>query len=112
MAAEIPAGVRGRDLSSGVLQHSADDTYVTFELEPAARWVAEDYVCSEARELPGGRVRATLRTPEPGWAVRLALRLGATGRLIAPVELAERVRERAERALQRYTDKRPDVPLC
>jgi proteasome accessory factor B/proteasome accessory factor C len=62
------------------------------------------------QELPGGRVRATLRTPEPGWAVRLALRLGATGRLVAPGELAARVRELAERALQRYAEERPDVP--
>ena len=110
VAAEVPAGVRSRDLSSGVLQRSADDAFVTFELEPAARWVTEEYVCSEVQELPGGRVRATLRTPEPGWAVRLALRLGATGRLVAPGELAARVRELAERALQRYAEERPDVP--
>ncbi len=109
VAAEVPAGVRGLDLSDGVLQRSADDAFVTFELEPAARWVAEDHVCSQVQELPGGRLRATLRTPEPGWAVRLALRLGATGRLVAPADLAERARELAERALRRYSgrDRRP-----
>ena len=41
---------------------------------------------------------------------QLALRLGATGRLVAPGELAARVRELAERALQRHAEERPDVP--
>ncbi|MEY9211322.1 WYL domain-containing protein [Thermobifida halotolerans] len=103
VSAEVPAGVRGLDLSGGVLQRSDGDAYVTFELDPGARWVAEDYVCEAVREMPGGGLRATLRTPEPAWAARLALRLGATGRLVAPAELAGRVREQAERALLRYS---------
>ncbi|TDQ45733.1 helix-turn-helix transcriptional regulator [Actinorugispora endophytica] len=105
VAAQVPTGARGRDLSDGVLQFSGDDAYVSFELTPAARWVAEDYVCAGVRELPGGHLRATLRTPEPAWAVRLALRLGPTGRLVAPAELADRAREQAGRAVDGYRDR-------
>ncbi|MUL44177.1 WYL domain-containing protein [Streptomonospora sp. PA3] len=100
--ARVPARARRRDLSEGVLQLSSDDTRVTLELEPAARWVTEEYLCSSVRELDGGRVRAVLRTPAPEWVCRLALRLGPQARVVAPVELAERVREEARRALSAY----------
>src|SRR5699024_11902781 len=75
---------------------------VTIELEPAARWVTEDYVCESVTELPGGRVRAVLRTPAPAWVARLMLRLGPEGHLVAPRELAEEVRAEARRALAHY----------
>ncbi|MDT0302708.1 helix-turn-helix transcriptional regulator [Streptomonospora wellingtoniae] len=100
--ARVPARARRRDLSEGVLQLSADDARVTLELEPSERWVTEEYLCSSVHELHGGRVRAVLRTPAPEWVCRLALRLGPRGRVVAPVELAERVREEARRALAAY----------
>ena len=101
-AAEVPEGVFRRDLSEGVLQRSERDTQVTIELAPAARWVTEDYVCESVTELPGGRVRAVLRTPAPAWVARLMLRLGPEGHLVAPRELAEEVRAEARRALVHY----------
>ncbi|GAB3442739.1 hypothetical protein GCM10027570_10100 [Streptomonospora sediminis] len=100
--AEVPARARRRDLSAGVLQLSADDARVTLDLDPQARWVTEEYLCSSVRELPGGRVRVVLRTPAPEWVCRLALRLGTQARVVAPIELAERVREDARRALSVY----------
>jgi proteasome accessory factor BC len=101
-AAEVPEGVARRDLSAGVLQRSERDALVTLLLEPSARWVTEDYVCESIAELPGGGVRATLRTPAPAWVARLALALGREGRLVSPEGLAEDVRAEARRALNLY----------
>ncbi|MBV2365000.1 helix-turn-helix transcriptional regulator [Streptomonospora nanhaiensis] len=100
--ARVPARARRRDLRAGVLRLSDDDTRVTLDLDPSARWVAEEYHCSSVRDLEGGGVRATLRTPAPEWVRRLALRLGPRARVVAPVELAEQVRERARAALAAY----------
>ncbi|MFC3996352.1 helix-turn-helix transcriptional regulator [Nocardiopsis sediminis] len=101
-AAEVPVQARRRDLKGGVLQRSADDARVTLELDASERWVTEEYVCSSVRDLPDGRLRATLRTPAPAWVRRLALRLGPRARVVAPLEIAERVREDARRALAAY----------
>ena len=82
VAAEVPAGVRSRDLSSGVRQRSADDAFVTFELEPAARWVTEEYVCSECRNCPrtGARHTAHAGARLGGAAGAAAGRYRASGR--------------------------------
>ncbi|MFD3684849.1 helix-turn-helix transcriptional regulator [Nocardiopsis sp. NPDC058631] len=101
-AAQVPEGVGRRDLSAGVLQRSDRDAQVTLDLEPTAGWVTEDYVCESVTELPGGGVRATLRTPAPAWVVRLALMLGPQGRVVAPEALAEEARAEALRALEHY----------
>ncbi|GAA1451501.1 helix-turn-helix transcriptional regulator [Nocardiopsis tropica] len=105
-AAEVPEGVGRRDLSAGVLQRSDRDAQVTLDLEPTAGWVTEDYVCESVTELPGGGVRATLRTPAPAWVVRLALMLGPEGRVVAPGALAEEARAEALRALEYYRTER------
>ncbi|GAA3721628.1 proteasome accessory factor B/proteasome accessory factor C [Spinactinospora alkalitolerans] len=102
VAAEVPGHARERDLRGGLLQRSADDVYVTLDLAPGARWVTEEYVCTDLRELADGWLRATLRTPAPAWVRRLALRLGPQARVAAPAELAERVRADAARALVGY----------
>ena len=39
---------------------------------------------------------------DPAWLVRLAMRLGGQARVVIPSEVAERVRKRAERALEAY----------
>ncbi|MFI6576279.1 helix-turn-helix transcriptional regulator [Nocardiopsis sp. NPDC050513] len=101
-AARVPEGVGRRDLSAGVLQRSERDTLVTLDLDPSARWVTEDYVCESVAELPGGGVRATLRTPAPAWVVRLALALGSSCRVAAPAGVAGEVRAEAARALAHY----------
>ncbi|MBB5435995.1 helix-turn-helix transcriptional regulator [Nocardiopsis composta] len=100
--ARVPSAARRRDISGGLVQFSEDDLRVTLELEPAARWISEDYICTDVRELPGGRLRVTLRTPAPRWVRRLVLRLGPDARVIAPADVAERVREDARRALEAY----------
>jgi proteasome accessory factor C len=53
-----------------------DDPRVTLDLEPAARWVAEQYPVEKVEEVDGGRLRVTLTASEPAWLERLLLRLG------------------------------------
>jgi predicted DNA-binding transcriptional regulator YafY len=62
----------------------------------------EDYPCESVTDLPDGRLRVVLRTPDTGWVRRLALRLGEDGRVIAPPELVAEIRDAATAALANY----------
>ena len=53
-----------------------DDPRVTLDLEPSARWVAEQYPLEKVEEVDGGRLRVTLAASQPAWLERLLLRLG------------------------------------
>jgi len=64
--------------------------------------VAEYYPCESVTDLPDGRLRVVLRTPDTGWVRRLALRLGEDGRVLAPADLAIDIRDSATRALAQY----------
>ncbi|MEU5158089.1 WYL domain-containing protein [Streptomyces sp. NPDC020875] len=92
------------DLSTGLVQPSADDPEVVVEVGPGGRWVAEYYPYDRADELPGGGLRITLRTSSPASLRRLALRLGADGRITEPGDLAESARRAAREALAAYGD--------
>ncbi|MFL6137151.1 MAG: helix-turn-helix transcriptional regulator [Frankiaceae bacterium] len=100
--AEPPLDAAPRDLSGGLFRPSRDDLLVSLELAPRARWVADYYPCERIDELPDGGCLASLRTPDPAWVRRLALRLGPSMRVIAPAELAEEIRAEATRALATY----------
>lgn len=52
------------------------DPRVTLELEPSARWVAEQYPVEKVEEGTDGRLRVTLVASQPAWLERLLLRLG------------------------------------
>jgi proteasome accessory factor C len=54
----------------------AGDPRVTLDLEPSARWVAEQYPTEKVTERDGGRLRVTLVASQPAWLERLLLRLG------------------------------------
>lgn len=102
VAARVPPEARPRDLSEGLFQTSPSDTLVTLELAESARWVADYYPCESVEEDAGGTLRASLRTPETAWVRRLALRLGDSGRVVDPPDLAEAVRHDARAALDMY----------
>jgi proteasome accessory factor C len=55
---------------------SKDDPRVTLDLDPSARWVAEQYPVEKVEEVDGGRLRVTLVASQPAWLERLLLRLG------------------------------------
>ncbi|GAB2673303.1 helix-turn-helix transcriptional regulator [Thalassiella azotivora] len=106
-----PAGAVGRDLDDALFRPGPDDTTVTLELGPAARWVAEYYPVESTEEAPGDVLRVRLRTADPGWLRRLLLRLGGAARVVHPPELATRTREVALQALAAYADD-PDDPVA
>lgn len=97
-----PPPMELRDLSEGLVQPAAEDPEVVVEVGPGGRWVAEYYPYDTAEELPDGGLRITLRTPDPASLRRLALRLGADGRIVEPRELADSARDVARAALAAY----------
>ncbi len=110
MPAQVPPEARSRDLSAGIFQPSPDDLLVTLELEPSGRWVADYYPCETVEEIGRDRLRVGLRVADPRWVRRLCLRLGGTGRLVDPPDLAEAVFADAAAALAAYADDVRTVP--
>ena len=104
LPAEPPPQAAPRDLEDGLYRPDPDDLRIVLELAPQARWVADHYPAEDIEELPDGRLRMTLRTPDPGWLVRLLLQLGASARVLEPVSVAERVKATAREALATYSD--------
>jgi proteasome accessory factor C len=100
--AEVPREAQPRDVDQGLYRPAEDDLRVVIELTPAGRWVAEYYPCEEVTDLGEGRLRVVLRTPDPGWVRRLALRLGEDGRVVAPAGLVADVRQEAAASLAQY----------
>ncbi len=102
VAAEVPADAEAKDIDQGLYQPAPNDLRVVFELSPEGRWVADYYPCESVQELGEGRLRAVLRTADPRWVRRLALRLAERGRLVEPASLSDEVRAQAAAALDQY----------
>ena len=81
---------------------SRDDVAVRLALAPEARWIAEYYATEDEVELGDGVLEVTLPTARLGWIAGLLLRVGGAARVIDPPELADRVRELAERTREAY----------
>jgi proteasome accessory factor C len=97
-----PLEAQPRDLDAGLFQPGPGDLRVVLEVGPTGRWVSEYYPCESVEPLPDGGARIVLRTPDTRWVRRLALRLGAEGRVVEPVELVEAVVADAMAALAAY----------
>jgi proteasome accessory factor C len=110
VAADVPRQARSRDLGAGIFQPSPDDLLVTLELDPAGRWVADYYPCETVEEIGRNRLRVRLRVADPRWIRRLCLRLGGTGRIVDPPDLAEAVFADAAGALAAYAEDVRTVP--
>jgi proteasome accessory factor C len=100
--ASVPETAEPVDVDAGLFRPSDSDVLAELELAPAARWVAEDYLCESVTELGDGRLRIALRTPDTTWVRRLALRLGEDARIVSPAGLAAETRSAAEAALALY----------
>jgi proteasome accessory factor C len=100
--AEVPATAEPVDVDAGLFRASPADVVVELEFGPAARWVADDYVCESMTELADGRLRIALRTPDTAWVRRLALRLGEDVRVVSPPALADEVAASAAATLALY----------
>ena len=103
-AAAPPRQAAPRDLEDGLFRPAPDDLRVVLDLQPAARWLVDHYPAESAEELPGGRLRLTLRTPDPAWLVRLLLQLGPSAQVVEPAAVRERVLATAREALIAYSD--------
>jgi len=103
-AADPPPQAIPRDLADGLFQPAPGDLAVTLELSSRARWVADQHPCERVDELPQGRLRVVLRTPDTGWLVRLVVRLGGEAVVLAPVEVADAVQARARAGLAAYDE--------
>jgi proteasome accessory factor C len=101
--AEPPADARRTDLSQGLFQPDPEDPVAMLDLHPDASWVADYYPIESSEELADSRLRITLRYSDQGWLERLVLRLGGSGTLVEPAEVAEAVRARAAAALALYS---------
>ncbi|GAA0444996.1 protein pafC [Acrocarpospora corrugata] len=97
-----PAEAEPIDVTDGVFRPSESDELVELELTAAGRWVAEYYPVESVHELGEGRQRVTLRARDQSWLVRLALRLGDSGRVLKPESLAGQVADTAKAALANY----------
>lgn len=71
-----------REPDFAVYRPQAADPRVALELEPAARWVVDQYPAEAVEELEGGRVRVTLAVSAPAWLERLLLRLGPAATVV------------------------------
>jgi proteasome accessory factor C len=91
------------DLAEGIYRPSPEDLLGTLRLTAAARWVAEYFPVESTTEEPDGGLTVRMRVGDPSWLVRLMLRLGGTGRLLQPADLAEEVRRTARQAADLYT---------
>jgi proteasome accessory factor C len=101
--AEVPPEAEPLDLDHGLFRPGPDDIVATVDLTPAASWVPDYYPCEDVVELPDGGLRIRLRTPDPMWLCRLALRLGPAARVVDPPEVAQAVRDEAAAALAAYS---------
>ena len=100
--AALPSDAEHVDVDAGLFRPSESDVSVELELSAEGRWVAEYYPCESVADLPDGRLRVVLRTPDTGWVRRLALRLGEDGRVVSPPGLVAEIREAAAAALGLY----------
>ena len=100
--AEVPDKAEPKDVDAGLFTASPSDVLVELELGPAGRWLAEYYQCDSVEELPEGRLRIVLRTPDTTWVRRRALQLGEDVRVLSPGWLADEVRAAAAAALALY----------
>jgi proteasome accessory factor C len=100
--ADPPAEAEPIDVTQGVYRPSPTDELVELEVSAAGRWVAEYYPCEKVTELGEGRLKVALRARDEDWILKLALRLGDTGRIVSPPRMAETVHAEAGRALALY----------
>lgn len=77
-----------------------DDPRVVLELEPAARWVLQQYPHEALEELGDGRCRVRLAVSERPWLERLLLRLGPDATVVEGDDSVAAVA--ARRLLGRY----------
>lgn len=98
--AQVPPEASGPDLGRDGLRPQGPAAVL--DLQPGARWVAEEYPVDTVEERADGTTRVTLPVSDERWILRLLLRLGSAARVVSPASLSERVAEEAATALSAY----------
>lgn len=89
--------------ASQVFQPDDDDPRVVLRLQPAARWVLEQYPVEAVAERDDGTCDVTLAIAAVPWLERLLVNLGGDATVVsAPGDLARTGRRAAARILARY----------
>jgi proteasome accessory factor C len=70
------------DGNTSVYHPAPDDPRLVLDLDPPARWIAEQYPNDGVEVRPGRVLRVTLRTSERPWLERLLLRAGPDARVV------------------------------
>ena len=99
-----PQDARSRDLARGAFHADDADLSACIDLDEEGRWVLDYYPHQILGPGKGDRVTVTLAAADPAWVVRLVRRLGGHGRLSAPPELVDRLRDETTAALANYDD--------
>ncbi len=81
---------------------STRDIPIRLVLGPSARWVAEYYDTERVAEQEEGKIEVMLPAKELPWVAKLILRLGGEAAVLGPAELADMVRDTAQRTLALY----------
>lgn len=78
---EPPARRPGR-VKPAVYHPDPEDPVWVLDLDPPARWIAEQYPNESVEERAGGVLRVRLRVSRRAWLERLLLRAGPNGRVV------------------------------
>ena len=84
----------------------------TLRISPRAAWMLEYFPIRVIRELPDGHFEAAMTYAAQEWMARLILGFGADVQVLAPEDLARRVRQAAAEAVAAYAvldESGPDV---
>jgi proteasome accessory factor C len=101
--ADPDGGASGAAASSVAWAVDGSLPRVTLRLEPAARWVIEQYPVDSVTARKDGVVDATFAVSSERWLERLLLRVGTDAEVLAPVEYQSLAVAAARRVLARYT---------
>jgi proteasome accessory factor C len=91
-----------RDLSGGWFDALKEAPLVTLALDRSAAWVAEYYPMEQVTEAEDGGLTVSTRVSDPAWLRALLLRLGGSGRVLAPEGAGDSAADAATEALDQY----------
>lgn len=95
------------DMPSVLYEPSSEDVRVTVRVAgPVGDWIAEYYPVESDERLKDGWRELRFRTSAFAWLDKLLLRLGKDVEVVEPPELADRLREGAERILALYAPRK------
>lgn len=100
--AVLPHQARHSDLRAGAFRAGPDHPLVRLRVGRGARWITEYYPCEDVVHTDAEHWQVTMRVSDLTWARRLILGLGSDVSVVSPIELADAIRDEANRTLAAY----------